>query len=115
MKKMALHTTLQLSMEEYIDTISGLVVEYYGRAAEDKKLMQELHMSQEEQSRFTVEYLTVLLVIEALSWNAKPKLTSEKYRTQIQEAVARDVYGKLMGTADGISMEECMKFYQAIF
>ena len=48
MKKMALHTTLQLSMEEYIDTISGLVVEYYGRAAEDKKLMQELHMSQEE-------------------------------------------------------------------
>lgn len=113
MKKMALHTTLQLSMKEYIDTLSGLVVEYYGRAAEDKKLMQELHMSQEEQSRFTVEYLTVLLVIEALSWNAKPKLTSEKYRTQIQEAVARDVYGKLVGTADGTSVEECMKFYQA--
>ena len=112
MKKMALHTTLQLSMDEYIDTISGLVMEYYGRAAEDKKLMQELHMNREEENRFTVEYLTVLLVIEALSWNAKPKLTSEKYRLQIQEAVARKVYGELVGT-EHTSVEECIKFYQA--
>ena len=71
MKKAGLHATLQLSMKEYIETISGLVLEHYQRAISDEALFRELSMTPKEEARFSVEYSTVLLVIAALSFKKK--------------------------------------------
>ena len=50
MKKAGLHATLQLSMKEYIETISGLVLEHYQRAVSDEALFRELSMTPKERS-----------------------------------------------------------------
>lgn len=111
MKKAGLHATLQLSMKEYIETISGLVLEHYQRAVSDEALFRELSMTPKEEARFSVEYSTVLLVIAALSFKQKPKMTSEKYLREIQDGAAKSTYQKILSDAEAEALDGCLNFF----
>ncbi len=111
MKKAGLHATLQLSMKEYIETISGLVLEHYQRAISDEALFRELAMTPEGEAHFSVEYSTMLLVIAALSFKQKPKMTSEKSVREIQDGAARSAYQKILTDADEETLNGCLNFF----
>ncbi len=111
MKKAGLHATLQLSMKEYIETISGLVLEHYQRAVSDEVLFRELAMTPEGEAHFSVEYSTMLLVIAALSFKQKPKMTSEKCLKEIQDGAAKSAYQKILTDADEETLNGCLNFF----
>lgn len=113
MKKSPLRATIQLSMGEYIDAFTGLVVEHYQRAVSDDGLFQELSLTEEEQARFSVEYSTVLLVLACLAFRLKPKLTTDKYRERIQERISEGTYRKILSDADDETIQGCMAFLAA--
>ncbi len=113
MKKAALHATLRLSMKEYIETISSLVLEHYQRALSDEVLFQELAMTPEGEACFSVEYSTMLLVIAALSFKQKPKMTAEKHLKEIQDSAAKSTYQKILENADEETLMGCMNFFHS--
>lgn len=113
MKKAALHATLQLSMKEYIETISSLVLEHYQRAMSDDALFRDLAMTPEGESHFSVEYSTLLLVMASLSFKQKPKLTSEKHLKEIQDGAAKGTYQKILDATDEDTLTNCINFFHA--
>lgn len=111
MKKAGLHATLQLSMKEYIETISSLVMEHYQKAISDEALFRELAMTPEGEAHFSVEYSTMLLVIAALSFKQKPKMTSEKCLVEIQDGAAKSTYQQILTDADEETLNGCVNFF----
>ena len=86
-----LRPQIQLSLREYIDVWSGIAFEHYQQAVSDEALFDALQLDEEQTARFPLEYGTTLLVLAALSFKFKPKLTSEKYQTKICERMARSI------------------------
>lgn len=111
-KSSGFRSTLQLSLGEYVETLASLVQEHYQRAMSDEELFAALTLSDQEQAQFSVEYATVLLVIAALAFKAKPKLTDEKYLNRIQTRTAESTFRKIFRDADEETVEACVAFYQ---
>lgn len=107
-----LRSTIQLSLGEYVETLSSLVYEHYQRAMSDEALFAALALSEQEQTQFSVEYATVLLVIAALSFKIKPKLTDEKYLYRIQERTAEATFRKLLPDGDDETIQACVSLYR---
>ena len=79
-----LRPQIQLSLREYIDVWSGIA------------LCDALQRDEEQTARFPLEYGTTLLVLAALSFKFKPKLTSEKYQTKICERMADSLFAHIL-------------------
>lgn len=111
-KSGGLRSTIQLSLGEYVETLSSLVHEHYQRAMSDEALFTCLSLSEEEQTQFSMEYATVLLVIASLAFKAKPKLTDEKYLRRIQERTAESTFQKILCDADEETIQACVGLYR---
>lgn len=107
-----LRSTIQLSLGEYVETLSSLVYEHYQRAMSDEALFSSLALSEQEQTQFSVEYATVLLVIASLAFKAKPKLTEEKYLRRIQARTAEATFQKLLQDGDEETIQACVGLYR---
>ena len=101
-----LRPQIQLSMREYVDVWGSIAYEHYQQAVSDEVLFDALQLNKEQNSRFPLEYGTTLLVIAALSFHFKPKLTTEKYRDKLQERIADNLFSRIVkdrrGNADTV-------------
>lgn len=106
-----LRPQIQLSLREYIDVWSGIAFEHYQQAVSDEVLFDALQLDEEQTARFPLEYGTTLLVLAALSFKFKPKLTSEKYQTKICERMADSLFAHILKDADEETLTQCLTYF----
>lgn len=111
MKKI-LHTVLQLSFTEYIQTWSGLINEFYQQTVCDESLSKALEIDHHNQLRFSLEVATVLVMIAVMSLDAKPKLVTGKTREKLVEKLVDESYGTMVAGENKELREMCKAFYQ---
>lgn len=106
-----LRPQIQLSLREYVDAWGGIAFEHYQQAVSDEALFEALQLNEEQSSRFPLEYGTTLLVIAALSFKFKPKLTTDKYRVKLQERIADNLFLRIVSNADEETLEQCRTYF----
>ena len=106
-----LRPQIQLSMREYVDVWGSIAYEHYQQAVSDEVLFDALQLNKEQNSRFPLEYGTKLLVIAALSFHFKPKLTTEKYRDKLQERIADNLFSRIVKDADEETLTQCRTYF----
>lgn len=111
MKKI-LHTVLQLSFTEYVQTWAGLIYEFYQQTMCDESISKALEIDQDNQLRFSLELATVLVIIAVMSFDAKPKLVTGKTRVKLMEKLVDESYRKIVAGDDEELREVCKAFYQ---
>ena len=106
-----LRPQIQLSLKEYVDAWGSIAFENYQQAVSDEALFEALQLNEEQLSRFPLEYGTVLLVIAALSFKLKPKLTTDKYRTKLHERIADNLFSRIVKDADEETINQCRAYF----
>lgn len=106
-----LRPQIQLSMREYVDTWGSIAYEHYQQAVSDEALFDALQLSEEQCSRFPLEYGTTLLVIAALSFRFKQKLTTEKYLLKLQERIADNLFSRIVKDSDEETLAQCRAYF----
>lgn len=99
---------LLLKCGEYVDTWKGLIQTFYQRIISDDAVYTSLVLNEEQQTRFSMELGTVLLVTAMRAWNRK-KLR-EDIKKKVENDVVRAVFTDLF-TADDETLQDCLTFY----
>lgn len=112
MKKI-LHTVLQLSFKEYVQSWVELIYEFYQQGVCDESLRRELDLKGDANLQFSLEYATVLLQIAVLSFEAKPKLVTDKVKKKLLDQIVEGTFRRTHASDDNETLAVCVSFYQA--
>jgi hypothetical protein len=101
---------LQLNFNEYIDTWVKLVREYYQRGVSNDEIYTALELTEENAMRFSMELVTILLVIAMRTWNIK-RMKDEVKKT-VEQAVVEKGY-RAVFAEDDETLAACRDFFEA--
>ena len=110
MKKM-LHTVLQLSFQEYVQTWAGLINDFYQQGAGDDTLLAALALDEERELEFLVEYATVLIVMAVMAFEEKPNLVTGKARQKLLDQIVAASYQKTITGEDKEMLQACQRIF----
>lgn len=110
MKKM-LHTVLQLSFQEYVQTWAGLINDFYQQGAGDDALLAALDLDKERELQFSVEYATVLIVMAVMAFEEKPNLVTGKARKKLLDKVVAASYQRTIAGEDEEMLQACQRIF----
>ncbi len=82
---------LLLNFGDYADTWVKLVQEYYQRGVSNDEIYAALGLKEENALRFTMEFVSVLLVIAMRAWGTK-RFNKDEIRTLLEDAVVEKAY-----------------------
>lgn len=102
---------LLLNFGDYADTWVKLVQEYYQRGASNDDIYAALGLKEENALRFTMEFVSVLLVIGMRAWGTK-RFNRDEIRTLVEDAVVEKSY-RVIFAEDEATLSACKEFYAA--
>lgn len=111
MKFKEISPKLLLNFNEYADTWVKLVEEYYQRGVSNDQIYAALELNDESAMRFTMELVSVLLVIAMRAWGTK-RFNKDETRKLVEDAVADKTYRQIFAE-DEETLSACKEFYAA--
>lgn len=104
-------TVLQLSFKEYTEAWVSVIYEFYQQGVCSEELQQEMALTEDQASQFSLEYGTVLLTAAILCMDAKPKLVVDRAKTELINSIVRSFYSRMISDADAQTLDSCKKFF----
>lgn len=111
MKFKEISPKLLLNFNEYADTWVKLVEEYYQRGVSNDQIFAALELNDESAMRFTMEFVSVLLIIAMRAWGTK-RFNKDETRTLVEDAVVEKAY-RVIFAEDEETLSACKEFYTA--
>lgn len=102
---------LLLNFGEYADTWVKLVQEYYQRCVSNDQIYAALELNDESAMRFTMEFVSVLLIIAMRSWGTK-RFNKDETKKLVEDAVVEKTY-RVIFAEDEETLSACKEFYAA--
>lgn len=111
MKFKEISPKLLLNFNEYADTWVKLVEEYYQRGVSNNQIYAALELNDESAMRFTMEFVSVLMIIAMRAWGTK-RFNKDETRTLVEDAVVEKAY-RVIFAEDEETLTACKEFYAA--
>ncbi|HWP22249.1 MAG TPA: hypothetical protein VN417_05830 [Candidatus Cryosericum sp.] len=111
MKFKEISPKLLLNFNEYADTWVKLVQEYYQRSVSNNQIYAALELNDEGAMRFTMEFVSVLLIIAMRAWGTK-RFNKDETRSLVEDAVVEKAY-RVIFAEDEETLSACKEFYAA--
>lgn len=103
---------LQLSLDEYVETWSSIILDYYWRGLASDITDKELRLSDEALLSYSMELAAIELIIAVRVLKNRIRLTEELGK-KVSEAVVKKFYSDIQGADKSEYMEEFIKFFNS--
>lgn len=103
---------LQLSLDEYVETWSSIILDYYWRGLAPDITDKELRLSDEALLNYSMELAAIELIIAVRVLKNRIRLTEELGK-KVTEAVVKRFYSDIQGADKSEYMEEFIKFFNS--
>ena len=110
MKFKEISPKLLLNFNEFIDTWVKLVQEYYQRGVSNDEIFAALGLEEESAMRFSMEFVTVLLVVALRAWSIKRM--KDEVKKMVEQAVVEKSY-RAVFAEDEETLSTCKEFFEA--